>query len=284
MRKSTFLTVAMAMVLAAFTFSCKQQEVAPNNENVLSKEIQAKLWAHGINPSVAEHINQKNPITGEVTSGWLFEGDMFVADNNLEQMFTGDIAGTGLTGEQYRTSNLVSVSGTRTISVIGYTGSGFALTSKMRTGLQWAINNYNRLNLRLRFTVSFAASTNADIVVYNNGASGGGGSAGFPSGGNPFKWVQINAGTDSFSTNVNEHVIGHEIGHCIGFRHTDYFNRSISCGSGGNEGSAGVGAIHIPGTPTTNVNSSTSLMLACFNSGVDGEFTSSDITALNFLY
>ena len=236
---------------------------------------------------IPKHINQENPITGEVTPGFLIEGDMFLADANLEEFLNPNhkLAMTGLTGEQYRTNNLVSVSGSvRTISVIGYTGSGFALTSKMRTGLQWAINNYNRLNLRLRFTLSFAASTNADIVVYNNGASGGGGSAGFPTGGNPFKWVQINAGTDGFSTNVNEHVIGHEIGHCIGFRHTDYFNRSISCSSGGNEGNGGVGAIHIPGTPTTNVNSSTSLMLACFNSGVDGEFTSSDITALNFLY
>ncbi|HAS41831.1 MAG TPA: peptidase, partial [Microscillaceae bacterium] len=67
-------------------------------------------------------------------------------------------------------------------------------------------------------------------------------------------------------------------------RHTDYFNRSISCGSGGNEGSAGVGAIHIPGTPTTNVNANTSVMNACFNSGSTGVFTSSDNTALNFLY
>jgi len=286
MRKSTFLTMAIAMVLAAFTFSCKQQEaVAPQAKSFTDAEKQA-LWNQGFNPTVAERINQENPFTGEVTPGWMFGGDMFVSDKNLHQFLNPDseVGFVGLTGEQYRTSNLVSVSGTRTISVIGYTGSGFALTSKMRTGLQWAINNYNRLNLSLRFTVSFAASTNADIVVYNNGAAGGGGSAGFPSGGNPFKWVQINAGTDAFSTNVNEHVIGHEIGHCIGFRHTDYFNRSISCGSGGNEGSAGVGAIHIPGTPTTNVNSSTSLMLACFNSGVDGEFTSSDITALNFLY
>lgn len=40
------------------------------------------------------------------------------------------------------------------------------------------------------------------------------------------------------------------MGHCIGFRHTDYMNRSYSCrGSAVNEGSAGVGAVYIPGTP-----------------------------------
>ena len=107
MRKSTFLTMAIAIVLAAFTFSCKQQEATPSTPiKTLSEAMKTKLWKIGINPTVAEFINQKNPITNEVTPGWLFGGDMFVADNNLEQMFTGDIAGTGLTGEQYRTSNL----------------------------------------------------------------------------------------------------------------------------------------------------------------------------------
>ena len=285
MKNIRLLHSLMLAVITAFAFSCKQQEVAPNNPTkTLSEEMKTKLWKVGINPTVAEFINQKNPITNEVTPGWLFGGDMFVAENKLDDLFGGDVAMNGLTGEQYRTSNLVSVGGSRTISVIGYTGSGNALTSKMRTGLQWAINNYNRLNIRLNFTLSFSASTNADIVVYNNNQSGGGGSAGFPTGGNPYKWVQINAGTDGFSTNVNEHVITHEIGHCLGFRHTDYFNRSISCGSGGNEGASNVGAIHIPGTPTTNVNSNTSLMVACFSNNSSGEFTSSDVTALEYLY
>ena len=185
------------------------------------------------------------------------------------------------TGEQYRTTNLVN--NNRTYTIIGYTGSGFALTSRMRTGLQWAVNNYNRLNTGIRFSLSYAASTNADMVVYNNGASGGGGSAGFPSSsGAPNKFIQINAGTNSFSTNVNEHVITHEIGHSIGFRHTDYFNRSLSCGSGGNEGSAGVGAILIPGTPSgTDTNS---IMQACFSSNEDGEFGNFDIVAMEFMY
>lgn len=80
-----------------------------------------------------------------------------------------------------------------------------------------------------------------------------------------------------------EHVITHELGHTVGFRHSDYFNRSISCGRGGNEGSAGVGAIHIPGTPT-GATVGDSIMNSCFRSSETGEFTSTDVTALRELY
>ena len=82
---------------------------------------------------------------------------------------------------------------------------------------------------------------------------------------------------------MNEHVITHELGHCIGFRHSDYYDRSISCGSGGNEGSAGVGAIHIPGTPT-DARVGGSIMNSCFRSSETGEWSSSDRTALDYLY
>ena len=94
--------------------------------------------------------------------------------------------------------------------------------------------------------------------------------------------MQIFSGTDAYSTDVNEHVITHEMGHCLGLRHTDYFNRSLSCGTGGNEGSAGVGAIHVPGTPTGY--DANSVMLACFSSSENGEFGSYDIVALEYLY
>ena len=75
----------------------------------------------------------------------------------------------------------------------------------------------------------------------------------------------------------------HEIGHTIGFRHSDYYNRAISCGSGGNEGDSGVGAILIPGTPSSATVGG-SIMNSCFRSTETGEFTSSDVTALNYLY
>jgi len=109
--------------------------------------------------------------------------------------------------KQYRTRNLVTGSN-RSFRVVGYTGSCCALTSKMQTALRWAVNNYNRINTSLNLTLVFQSNfNNRDMVVYNNGASGGGGSAGFPSGGQVFKRVQINAGTDRFNTNVVEHVM-----------------------------------------------------------------------------
>ena len=74
------------------------------------------------------------------------------------------------------------------------------------------------------------------------------------------------------------------MGHCVGFRHTDYFDRSISCGgSPSNQGTAGVGANHIPGTPTGATASKKSFMLACTDGG-DRPFNADDKTALDYLY
>lgn len=207
------------------------------------------------------------------------EGDIVMTPRELKDLnFTGY---ADAHNKQYSTNALVSP---QTITIIGYTGGSQALTSNERTALQWAVNNYNRLNLNINFQLTFGTGyQNKDMVVYNNtvnNPNGAGGSAGFPSGGNPHKFVQI-YGLSNYNTNVIEHVITHEIGHSVGFRHTDYFSRA-SCGQNTNEGSAGVGANHIPGTPTGY--DSTSIMLACFSSNEDGEFNGNDVTALNFLY
>jgi hypothetical protein len=182
----------------------------------------------------------------------------------------------GTTEEQYRTTNLVN--GPLRICVTPT--STFNNYSALSAGLNLAIDNYNSQGLSLTFVRGPAT---CDFTISAKTTSGVGGSSGFPSGGRPYGTINIGTGLQSYSTDVNEHVITHEIGHTLGMRHSDYYNRAISCGSGGNEGSAGVGAIHIPGTPTTATVGG-SIMNSCFRSTESGEFTSSDRVAFETLY
>jgi Dual-action HEIGH metallo-peptidase len=181
------------------------------------------------------------------------------------------------TEEQYRTNNLVS----RNLQTICINGAAY--TGKFGDALNRAINNYNALGLtfQMRRTSGSTAGCNAVITARITGGSGG--VAGFPSGGLPFNAINIGSGLNSLDVNTVEHVITHELGHTVGFRHSDFFNRSISCGSGGNEGDGGVGAILIPGTPS-GAQVGGSIMNSCFRTLETGEFTGSDITALQQLY
>ncbi|HEY0742378.1 MAG TPA: M57 family metalloprotease [Chryseosolibacter sp.] len=276
------LTIAMSIV-AMFIIapSCSDQELQPQQDNGVSDDVKAQFKQLGFDVSDIRLVSDANPLSSRFgAKDYILEGDIVITEENLQQMLGSGVHHVGPVGEQYRTTNLVS--NNRTIRVLGYTGGTNALDTKMRTALQQAVDNYNALNIGLTFTLSFGTNTGAnDIVVYRVSGSAGG-QAGFPSGGNPYQWVQIFSGTSSYSTDVVEHVITHEIGHCLGLRHTDYFNRSLSCGSGGNEGSSGVGAIHVPGTPTGY--DANSIMLSCFSSSENGEFGNYDRVALEYLY
>jgi Dual-action HEIGH metallo-peptidase len=181
--------------------------------------------------------------------------------------------------EQYRTTNLV---GTNVTKICVVPTSQFNGYSNLSAGLDLAIENYNSQGLS--FTMARGSAPDCSVTITAKTMNGTGGSAGFPTGGKPYGTINIGTGLQSYSADVNEHVITHELGHCIGFRHTDYYNRSISCGgAASNEGPSNVGAIHIPGTPTT-ANVGGSVMNSCFRSTESGEWSSSDRTALNYLY
>ena len=182
------------------------------------------------------------------------------------------------TQEQFRTTNLIS---TTLVTICVTPTSAFNTYSQLSAGLDGAIQNYNNQNLTFHLVRGPAT---CDATITAKTMSGVGGSSGFPKGGKPYGTINIGTGLQSYSVGVNTHVITHEIGHTIGFRHSDYYDRSISCGgSPTNEGTAGVGAILIPGTPST-AKVGGSVMNSCFRSSETGNWSSTDVTALQYLY
>lgn len=250
------------------------QAVESINQQSISKEILAKISALDFNASDVKMFDLKLP-DGSTQKKYLIEGDIVMSESQLDNWLPADI-----TSKQYRTYNLVS--SPRSISVIGYTGgAGQGLTSKQKTALQRAVANYNALNIGLNFTLTFGTNYNPyDIVVYQNSNGQAGGVSGFPSNGDPYKYIQIYSGMENYSIGTNEHVITHEMGHTVGLRHTDWYSRQ-SCGQSG-ESANPDGAVHIPGTPTGY--DSNSVMLACFTANETGNFGYYDDVALQYLY
>jgi hypothetical protein len=177
--------------------------------------------------------------------------------------------------EQYRTTQLVTGL-PRTITVKVST----TLPAIFVQGTDEMINRYNSQNLLVRFQRITSGTATINITKDETLPSGVLGSGGFPtSSGNPFGTIKMKPSTFGGSPSLGyvATVLTHEVGHCIGFRHTDYFARV--CG-GGNEGQAGIGAILIPGTPSSIDNAS--FMISCTGGNVP--FSNFDRIALDALY
>jgi len=253
--------IVLAMTCGAFTFGCTADS-AEDTQEIIDNLVQAGFPANDI----------------MVVDGVVYTGrDAAVSLQASREMLQVD----GSIGkEQYRTTNLVS----RSLANICVNGAAFTnFSAKFSDAINRAITNYNNVGLTFHMTRTSGSTTGCNAVITGRISSGTGGSSGFPSGGLPFNTINIGSGLNTFDVNTVEHVMTHELGHTIGFRHSDFFNRSISCGTGGNEGDGGVGAILIAGTPS-GATVGGSIMNSCFRTLETGEFTSTDLTALNALY
>jgi hypothetical protein len=207
--------------------------------------------------------------------GYLVEGDIIVSP----EMFTSSLQNQTLRiaeVEQYRTTNLVTGL-PRTIRI----GTSGSIPTALSNAINAAIARYNEENLRLTFVRS---NSSPNIVIRTVNTNQYIASAGFPSGGNPYNRVNYSTRyINGYSADFITTVVAHEIGHCLGFRHTDYMNRAYSCGgSAVNEGASTVGAIHIPGTPTGP--DANSWMLACLSATTNRPFNANDKIALAYIY
>jgi Dual-action HEIGH metallo-peptidase len=260
--------IGIVAIGSMFFASCKKVSTADEQTPTIPNDITAMVKAAGFNESRVEITD----------GGYLIEGDIFMTKDQLSDMSNNNGPEMVIADdEHYRTTNLVN--GTRTITVsLNTTQANFV------AGTDEAIRRYNALPLRIKFQRVSGTSANINIRTFYQ-VSNTLGSAGFPTGGNPYNTVNMNTYyyTPSVGSNPLATTIAHEMGHCIGFRHTDYMNRAYSCGgAASNEGSAGIGAVYIPGTPTGG--SAGSWMLACGGTNINRPFTSADNTALNYVY
>lgn len=259
------ITRMLAMALAGsivFFAACKKDSKSPENE--IPQDVIGRIQAQGFKTTGIQ----------KVPEGYLVEGDIILTDEDIN--YNGNSPELIVANEEhYRTNKLVSSPRNITVSV-NTTAAPFP------AALAEALSRYNNENLQLTFTQT---SGNADINIQTYyQVSNVLGSSGFPKGGRPYGTIKMNTYWYSSSSNVNwvASIITHEMGHCIGYRHTDYMDRSYSCGGTAyNEGSAGIGAVWIPGTPTGP--SANSWMLSC-SDGRDRPFTSSDKVALSTIY
>jgi len=266
--KHLFKLLAFFIVGSLLFTSCKK-DAGTTPQNEISQATLLSIADHGFGTSDVQKIEE----------GYLVEGDIVLTEEFLGQQSTGNLVRIA-NNEQYRTTNLVSQN--RTITL--------ALDSKLKAkaGYNEALvvvrDRYNAQNLTLHFEIVSSGANITFVDAHGQFLA----SAGFPSGGNPYGTVKVNAqsigtGTNSTFYNFAGTIMAHEAGHCIGFRHTDYMDRSFSCGgSPTNEGASNVGAILIPGTPSGP--DSGSWMLSCISRNQSRPFNANDIIALAYLY
>lgn len=309
--KLSYLLIFLAGTAVAI--SCKKS----NNSSTPPEEDTTDLTKTELSAIAKAGFSPFNVLKKD--GGYLVEGDIFLDAKNLatQQAIVSDLRNNKTSTEQYRTTNIVSVNTSRELKIKVDAGASQTVFSNAATE---AIKRYNDLKLKLTFRLLGTGSTETPDIVINgadlgtasNGGTILGQSAGFPTGGNPASPIKLSSVVYNASYNNNNllaTVIAHEIGHAIGFRHTDYMNRAYSCGASfsaatirrytklyptrslENEddfsfimsdlGGDSPGAILIPGTPSTP--DAKSWMLAC-SDGTNRPFTPYDLVAIKGLY
>ncbi len=264
--KKRFLTLAALALLFAGLNSCSKNDPASIIEQGLSSDLKAQITALGFDASEAYAVE----------GGYIVENDIFIPTEDLNKPM--DLAHSLIFGneEQYHTTELVTGL-PRTITV----SRDNTFSANAKAALTAAVARYNAENLQLTFQE--VGSSGGNIHIKRINAAQYIASAGFPSGGNPYSLIKFNKAYENYSLGFVTTVMAHEMGHCIGYRHTDYMDRSYSCGGApSNEGDGGVGAIHIAGTPTGP--DAASWMLACLSATTNRPFNANDKIALNDLY
>ncbi len=231
MKKLKLITVGMFAMTALF--SCQNEDTDDLSTENSPTETVAEIINSSIPADIIQRLKEMDFDTDqeikEVENGYVVEGDMIITHEALTdtQQVGPEVDGIE---KQFRHIEIVRCSRARNIRVRNN-------LSGVNAQVRNAINDWNRVNGSfLRFNL--VTGGNADINI--NFVSGDSGISTAPFNGRAGATIEIDPGVWRNATRPNEfgrafrYVIRHELGHCVGFRHS---NR--------NEG----GRVRIPGVP-----------------------------------
>lgn len=271
--KNSFLLLRMLLpVVALLTFSCEnEEETAPvinpeESQKIESSETLSYIKDLGFDEELIEDQGEYYVVDGDM----LFYKEMHVHPKKPKQGRS----------TQYSSGQLVAPDRQQNISI-----RVDPSLSNWQTAVQNAINSFNSLaDCRLRFNIT--TSSDADINIIPSFATAVA-DAVFPANGREGFRIRINTAYTGANTDARRQlIIAHELGHCVGLRHSDWYNRG---GSGQSEPQntydpntgAPITAELIPGTPQSDANS---VMNCCIAGNSWGGFSGFDVVALNELY
>lgn len=260
--------ILCSLLLASIFFSCEQNDdskiESEKNGLVVTKENEAV-----INKILKQGFSRESIV--ETPEFFLVQGDM---------MFSKKIEDYNNDSDNQRhasTNNLLSNFFTVVTVSVDPSVNG-AAPDNWHTAISDAMSEWSNVTgCAIRFVNYYG--NNPDILIKsdnntlpNNVIA----SAGFPANGKAYHEVLINLdfyGNTNVSESTKKYNMVHELGHCIGFRHTNWDVNG--------EGTAGVGANYIPNTPSQDPNS-------VMNGGTAlnswNDFSTYDRYAVKYLY
>jgi hypothetical protein len=250
MKKSILLMFVLLMI------SCESSNDAVNQESLEIKQALSVIEKKG--------FDSKNYQVLELPYGQNQNLEKMISIENDLLFLVKDLLDPAR-DKQYSTTNILKPSVAGNLRIALKTSGANAISNEWKIAFQAAIANWNSVKTSFYGYTSYLTlqevnmADGYDILVYSYNLFNPNviAQAGFPTNtGDAFSSIYINTGlVGSLSNAERVFTATHEMGHSLGFRHTNWFDRNSDGVSDTSdpydyEGITIYGANHIPNTPT----------------------------------
>lgn len=230
MKTKTFFAFFVIALFGLFLTGCQQDDVEPVKQEQTELKYEARIYELTDDPERQKELQfmkeQMNlsPRKIEIDdSGYIFDKDMYFSRENLKghmKSYKEQNSSTGNISAKHRKYTYMSRTGAITVYSHSSLGTGWP------SAISGAISAWNGLGLTVSFGGASTTSTyNTNAITIRNDAS-------LPSGvvaraeppasnGYPGYQIRVNPSFNSLHPDQKKFIIAHEIGHCLGFLHTN---------------------------------------------------------------